>query len=255
MLIVAPIAILSIAAILSLTITMIGDAIVAQDRATTSYAAQDALDKMEQDIRLSSAFLGSLSDLPPGQGRNASTSSMNDTTAFSATNSGTADTLILNQMATTLDPLDKSRAIVYYNKQPNDCANQNYILNRPFTTHVIYFLRDDGTDNTVLWRRVVVPKWNLNTGASSDSDSVCAAPWQRDTCPAVALQNCQTVDEKMVGNVSALTLTYYARDGQVVTDSSNATHVKVLLSISKSIAGDTVQSSASLRATRTNSTK
>lgn len=253
MLVVAPIAILSVAAIVSLTISMVGDAVIAQDRATVAYTTQDALDRMEQDIRLSSAFLSTFSALQPGQGRNATTSTMNDTTAFSSSPNGTTnDTLILNQTATTLDPLDKAREIVYYNRQPNDCAGANHILNRQLTTRVVYFLRNDGTGNNELWRRVIVPNWNTNTGGAINTSSVCSAPWQRDTCPAVNLPNCQTVDEKMVSNVSAFTLTYYTPSGASTTNSRAATNIKVDLAISRSIAGNTVLSSASLRATRTN---
>lgn len=256
MLVVAPIAILSIAAILSLTISVVGDALIAQDRATTSYTTQDALDRIEQDIRLSSAFLSSFSVLQPGQGKNATDSgaTATDTTAFSTSGSSSenANTLILNQTATTSSPLDPARALIYYADQPNACGTSTTYLNRPLSPKVIYFLRDDGAGSKTLWRRVVVPSWN--TDGSVPISKVCNTPWQRDTCPKIGLPDCQAVDERILDNVSALNLTYYAASGATTTDSRGATNVKVLLSVSRKVAGSVLNTSGTLRATRTNDT-
>ena len=256
MLVVAPIAILSIAAILSLTISVVGDALIAQDRATSSFTTQDALDRIEQDIRLSSAFLSSFSVLQPGQGKNATEAgpTATDTTTFatSGSSSENANTLILNQTATTLSPLDPARSLIYYADQPNACNASNTYLNRPLSPKVIYFLRDDGLGSKTLWRRVVVPSWN--TDGSVPMSKVCNTPWQRDTCPKANLPDCQAVDERMLDNVSALNLTYYAASGSATTDSRSATNVKVLLSVSRKVAGSVINTSGTLRATRTNDT-
>lgn len=261
MLVVAPIAILSIAAIVSLAISMVGDATISQSRATTTYDTQDALDRIEQDIRLSSAFMDTFGPLPAGQGRNARPAyngpptnlpiNDTDTTAFAA---GT-NTLILNQTATTSDPFDPNRGIVYYTGQPNACNTTTTYLNRSLSTKVIYFLRDDGSgSNTILWRRSVVPIWNTKTGASVDVYSVCNAPWQRDTCPTIKSPDCSAVDEKMLENVSSFGITYYTSTGAVASNARSATSAKGVLVTSKQVAGSTISTSGTLRATRTNDT-
>lgn len=257
MLVVAPIAILSIAAIVSLAISMVGDAMISQARATTTYDTQDSLDRIEQDIRLSSAFMDTFSSLPAGQGLNAKPAynaipaNTTDTTAFTASN----NTLILNQTATTSNPFDPNRDIVYYTNQPNACGAANTYLNRSLSTKAIYFLRDDGSgSNKILWRRTVVPDWNTNTGASVTANSVCNAPWQRDTCPTLSSADCKAIDEKMMENVSSFTITYYTSTGAVAANARSATSAKAVLTTSKQVAGSTVSTSGTLRATRTNDT-
>ena len=253
MLVVAPIAILSIAAIVALSISVVGDALISQDRATTAYTIQESLDRIEQDVRVSNSFLTGYSNLLAGQGKNATSTLMTDTTAFTATTNGTVtDTLILDQTATTSDPFDSSRTLVYYNSQPYTCGASSAHLNRTLQAPVIYFLRNDNDGNgNVLWRRVIVPIWNTNAGASMDADSVCAAPWQRDTCPKVNA-NCQAVDEKLINNVTAFTLAYYTATGTSVADGSSANSVKILLTTTKTIAGASTTSSGTLRVTRIN---
>ncbi len=251
MLVVAPIAILSIGIIVSVTISMVGDAMISQARATAAYTTQDALDRIEKDIRLSSAFLSTFSSVQPGQGKNATPALMTDTTSFSTSSNTASDTLILNSPATTSDPYDSGRALVYYKDQPNACGGASTNLNRPLTTRVIYFLRTQNSVTT-LWRRTVVPIWN--TSPTVDANTVCNAPWQRDSCPTTNGSDCQANDEKMIDNVSAFTLTYYTASGATTTNSRMATNVKVLLKTSQSVAGSTVIQANTLRATRTNET-
>lgn len=252
MLVVAPIAILSIATIVSLSVLMIGDALIAQDRATTVYNTQDALDRMEQDIRFSSAFLANSIAMPAGQGRDATPTNMSNTTAFATSSGTTADTLILNQAATSSDPLDPNRAIIYYHNQPNNCANTNKYLNKVLAAKVLYFLRyDDASGSTALWRRTYVPAWDTNLAAAN---AVCQAPWQRRSCPIVSGANCQATDEKLLENVSAFTLTYYTNSGSTTTDSTTATNLRVALTTTRSVAGTTLTSTSTLRATRLNDT-
>lgn len=251
MLVVAPIAILSIGIIVSVTISMVGDAIISQTRAATAYTTQDALDRIEKDIRLSSAFLSTFSAVQPGQGKNATPTSMSDTTGFSTSSNTTSDTLILNSPATTSDPYDSGRTLVYYTNQPNACGTPGTNLNRPLTVRVVYFLRTQNSVTT-LWRRTVVPLWNTN--ATADANTVCNAPWQRDSCPIISGADCKANDEKMIDNVTAFTLTYYTTSGTTTTNSRLATNVKVLLKTSQSVAGSTVTQTNTLRATRTNET-
>lgn len=251
MLVVAPIAILSIGIIVSVTISMVGDAIISQTRAATAYTTQDALDRIEKDIRLSSAFLSTFSAVQPGQGKNATPTSMTDTTGFITSSGTTNDTLILHSPATTANPHDSGRALIYYANQPNACSAPNINLNRPLFVRTIYFLRTEN-NVTTLWRRTIVPTINLNVSPSIDANSVCNEPWQRDSCPIISGNDCKARDERLIDNVSELTLTYYTAYGSPTTNSLLATNVKIFLKTSQSIAGSVVTHSGTLRATRTN---
>ena len=241
MLVVAPVVLLVIAGIVGAMTAMIGDALVANARASTAYDIQDTLTRIEQDARISVNFMDTFSSPRTPQGRN------NDTTPFAITNGD----VILSQQATTKSPYDDVRDLVYYKNQPIDCAGDTS-GNRALLTKVIYFVRTDATGGTsTLWRRSIVDDWNTTT---SDSNSVCAAPWQRNSCAADAAANtlCKASDEKMLGNITAFTATYYDKYGNTSTSPALAVTVKITLTTSRKIAGKSITQSSSIEATRIN---
>ncbi len=241
MLVIAPIVIIVITGLVAAMVAMVGDALAANGRATSAYNTQDALDRIEQDVRVSMKFLGTFSFVESPQGRNA------DTTAFSSSSYGD---LILTQQATTASPYSSERNLVYYANQPAVCGTDAN-SNRTLKVRTIYFLK-----NNSLWRRVLVNNWNLN--ATADTDTVCASPWQRDTCPegstmgATPTATCNTMDEELLKNVTAFTTTYYLGDGSTTTDPLLANSVEVRLTTAQSVSGESVNQSMTMRAQKRN---
>ncbi len=246
LLVVIPIALLTIAALISLMVALIGDVLIARTRSVAVYELQNTLDRIETDTRVTSTFLQTYSMVTSPQGRDGGTA------AFSAA-SPNYD-LILSQNATTGSPTDGTRNIVYYADQPNPCSG-NYQLNRPLTVRIIYFTTNNPDGTKSLWRRVIVPSWTTTAG---QPNSVCAAPWQRDNCPEgstiSASGPCQARDEKMLSSVSSFVPTYYDTNGNVTTDAKAAMSVAIGISQNKKIAGETIATTSSARSTRSNTT-
>lgn len=243
-LIIAPIALLVIAGLVSAMVAMIGDALVTNARSVVIYNTQDALGRIEQDARISINFMNTLTNLKSPQGKDNGTSSFQSTSGD----------LILTQQATTSSPYEQTRKLVYYKNQPNDCGtNEN--ANRVLLSRSVYFLR-----NGSLWRRVVVN--DANRDATPDGNTVCDTPYQRNSCapldsPAPTLNGtvgstCQTYDERLVDNVSSFSTTYYTATGATTTDPTQALSIKVDLSISQTVAGQTITQSGSIRVVRSN---
>jgi type II secretory pathway pseudopilin PulG len=243
LLVVAPVAIIAIATLISLMVGLVGDVVVSKERSATTYSVQDALDRIEQDARVATLFMKSYSLVTAPQGRDGNTA------AFNTSNGD----IIFTQYATTASPYDATRSIVYYADQPNPCGASSS-LNRALTVRIVYFLKDDGNGGKTLWRRTMVPDW---TTISNTTYKVCDVPWQRDTCPPPVTSvtaTCKTNDEMMVENVSAFTTTYYTDTGATTTDPTVATSLKVSLSTSKNVAGETLTNTAVMRAYHTNTT-
>ena len=159
MLVVAPIVIIVITGLVAAMVAMVGDALAANSRAVTAYDTQDALERIEQDVRVAINFMDKFNYMTAPQGRDE------DTGAFSFTDN---KDLILTQQATTGSPYDSSRALVYYKDQPAGCS-EDLSTNSTLKTRAIYYLR-----NGSLWRRSIVDAWNNNS--VTDSDTVCGKP-------------------------------------------------------------------------------
>ena len=102
MLVVAPIIIVVITGLVAAMVAMVGDALTANSRAVTAYDTQDALERIEQDVRTAVNFMDRFSYMTAPQGRDGNTG------AFSFTDN---KDLILTQQATTGSPCDSSRAL------------------------------------------------------------------------------------------------------------------------------------------------
>jgi hypothetical protein len=242
MLIIAPVVILTIGGFVALMTVIIGDVLITRDHNALTYGTQEALDRIEQDTRLSTEFLTTTGTLLSPQGSN---NNFTGTSAFTNT-----DSLILSAIATSKNPVDTTRSLIYYANQPSACGAAQS-LNTILLTKIVYFIKDGS-----LWRRTVVPPYNTN--AIVDANTVCNAPWQRNTCspgytPAAP---CQTNDSKIMDNIDSLDVKYYL-DPDSVTElgdsgASNATTIEVTINGEKTTAGRTVTSSGVLRVSKLN---
>ncbi|OYX40842.1 hypothetical protein B7Y94_06030 [Candidatus Saccharibacteria bacterium 32-49-12] len=199
MLVVAPIVILAIGAFLTVTISITGEVIASRTTNVMTFEIQDALNRIEQDVKQSTTFLAT-SNIP-AQGAN------NDN-AMSITNLGDSNgpALILNMIATTGNPMSASSQYIALRDQPNPCASP--IGNKPHSYNVVYFVRNES-----LWRRVIMYPSYTNT-----TSFTCQTPWQQPTCTPeyMAAQTgsvfCKTRDMKLVDGVKpdGFSVKYYS---------------------------------------------
>lgn len=242
--VIAPILILVLGGFVVALVTMVGDTMASRDANALVFDTQSALDRIEQDVRLATGFQSSsgAQQLPQGQDNNYT-----GTSSFTAT---ATNHLIMAVPATTVNPLNSSRQIVYYANQPNPCgSNQSY--NTPLTTTVIYYVY-----NNSLHRRTIVPTYTLTAG---QPNTVCAAAWQQNSCsPGYTNARCQTQDAKLLDNVSSLDLAYYSNPTSTsnlgASNAAAAVTLGATINTSRTSSGQTLTHSASLRATRINST-
>lgn len=244
MLVIVPIALLVAIGLISLMVSMVGDVLVSNAEAATIQEADDSLDRINQDTRTSTGFLGSLGPMTSPQGRDGATASF--------TSAG--GDLIVTQYATTASPLQSDRSLVYYANQPNACGDSNIGANATLQLNIIYFLITNPDSTQTLWRRTVVKPANMN--GTPDSNTVCAAPFQRNSCPTGSTTNpaigqtCQTIDEKMADFVKTFSLTYRKADGTITTDPTAAKSVNVQLELAKTVAGKDIDTKRNSVATR-----
>ena len=242
-LIIAPIVILAISGFVALMVVMAADVLVTRDENNMTYETQDALDLIEQDTRLSTQFLVTTQALPSPQGSN---NNFTGTAAFTNASS----TLILGGLTTSKNPSDPTRKIVFYAGQPNECGTKE-AYNRPFIAKIVYFLK-----NGSLWRRVILPDYNTNV--TIDDNTLCATPWQRNTCsPGYSPSTrCQTNDSEIMQNVDSFSVKYFSSPSSTTElgngNALSATTIEVTLNGKKKTAGRDVDNSASLRATKLN---
>lgn len=238
MLVVAPIVILIIAGFIAVMINMTGDILASREKSSMTFATQDALDRLEQDIKLSAQFLSTTGTLSSPQGSN------NLTAAFTATPSGSqTSNLLLSAFATTGSPVNtEGRSLVYLSNSPNACASVGKTYNQPLSIMVVYFL-----NGSTLWRRTIVP-----TGGS-----FCDPPWQRNSCAdgqTAAL--CRAKDEKILENVTAFKVDYCSRSGACAgVTPQMADGIQASITTTQSVAGMTNTITLSLNATHLNTTK
>ncbi len=241
LLVVAPIAIITIATLISLMVALIGDVAVSRERSMSSYDVQNVLERIEQDARIATTYMPSFSLFVSPQGKNDATG------AFT---SASGD-LIISQYTTTASPYDPARKVVYYADQPHACGG-TYTLNRVMTNRVIYFTKVTG-GVTSLWRRTIVPSW---TTINPNTTKVCDKPWQRDSCSPSVMPNanCQAKDEQVLDYVSSFVITYYTNTGATTTDVRNSTSLRVSLTQTKQVSGETIATNGVTRASHINVT-
>ena len=214
MLVIAPLVLIIIAGIIAAMVSLIGDTLVSNARVDDAYNMQETLNQIEQDIRISTNFMGTFSYFQSPQGRNGATQ------AFTSSSSD----LILTQQATTTSPYDANRDLVYYAKQPEACGSTTVQSNRALNLRVIYFV----DANKTLWRRTIVNDWNRN--GTIDGNTVCNVPYQRSSCPTgsttstntILKPTCQTIDQRMIDNVTNFNLAFYTSSDTATVDPTAA---------------------------------
>jgi len=259
MLVVAPIVILAIGAFLTVIISMTGEVIASRASNVLSYNVQDALNRIEQDVKLSATFLASNNvkiDAGNAQGYN------DDTTNFANVGSSGGPALILNMIATTGNPLSTTSGFVYLKDKPNACATAQGV-NTPLTYNVVYFIKDD-----VLWRRTLMPS------NYTDTNYRCADPWQQPSCSPTYMEAqtgpvfCKTNDVKLIEGVAAsgFSLQYYSGAGNSTANGTanstsaspedrasalvSSTTLSVAINAKQNAGGREVERTASLRVSR-----
>lgn len=205
-LIVMPIVILVIGVFITTAVSMTGDVLASRGANALIYDIHNALAQIELDVKLSSGYLETNNfTLSAPQG-----SDDTGTTAFlNISGSGTA--LILNSVATTANPLNTSRNIVYKTGSPNPCdAGQTQIdQNDPVQVNIVYFVK-----NGTLWRRTIMPSGYTTVGYGCNALTRSNATiWQQASCaPTASGGICATKDMKLVSgitNESGFRIDYY----------------------------------------------
>lgn len=214
LLVIAPVVLLTIGAFITVIVNMTGDVLASRASNLLAYNIQDALNRIEDDVKLSATFLAENSiDLTSPQGYD------DGTAIFENVDTTTGNMLVLNTLATTANPLSTTSGLVYLTNLPNACTSTQVNQNTPMTFNVVYFVK-----NSTLWRRTIMPANYLTAG--------CVAPWQQPSCaPTVSGAFCKTQDIKLVENVttSDFVVQYF--------DTADAT-------IANSVASDSVATAA-----------
>jgi type II secretory pathway pseudopilin PulG len=255
MLVVAPIVILTIGAFLTVIINMTGEVLASRASTKLTYDVQDALNRVEQDVKLSSSFLATNSVLGTNQGYN------DDSTAFVNATGSNGPMLILNMVGTTGNPISTSTSYVYLKNQPNDCSAPQQ--NTPFTYNIVYFVK-----NNTLYRRTIMP-----TNYNDTTNTVCGTPYQQPSCSPSFMDAqassvfCKTKDVELVKGVTPSTFFIQYFNGESTTSANtaassastntaratalqSATTVSVSIDATQTSAGRDVQRSAVMRVSR-----
>lgn len=186
MLVVAPIIILVIGATVFAIVQLTGLALAERSTAAMVNDIHSTLDKIEDDIRSSAAFLGRNSvTIASPQGLD------NGTGVFDSVSASDGDRLILNTYVTTANPQLATRNLVYLPNQPNSCGSSSVNQNTIATMNVVYFIKD-----STLWRRTLANSNYLSQACSGFT------PWQQPSCAlGITGTMCVTQDERLVSGV------------------------------------------------------
>lgn len=267
MLVIAPIVILSIGAFIAAIVSMTGEVLSSRGANSLTYDVQDALNRIEQDVKLSTTFLAQTSieftaSNPQGQG------AVGSTDPFVNVGGSSQPVLILAALVPNGNPLVSGTGNLYLKDEPYDCSNATlYTTNRPLLMNIVYFIDDRGDAdpaNDTLWRRTIMPAEYANASLLCGGSS-----WYMPSCqPGYVSSFCKTQDMKLVEGITAeqFEVAYYSTASSttasvvaVDTGSSSAQRaaalqglqtVEVNLTASKQIAGRAVERTGSVRATR-----
>lgn len=240
-LVISPIIILFIGAFIALLVTLTGESLVIREKNLAVHDTQAALDDMQADIGDATGFLATTADLgaiQSPQGKNDSAQPFTNTNG-----SGNPETLIVRKIATDKNPNDPTRQPIFTGAGACDAKNPIY------TYLSIYFVALDtetsDPNDKALYKRIVLP-----------NAAACDIPWQKGSCKTVTPATkswCQTYDEKLVGGVAGLDVTYYT-NGTATAESSadTANDASITLTVSKTIAGSAIDYSSSARTSSPN---
>ena len=209
MLVVAPIVIITIGAFLTVIISMTGEVLSSRASNSLSYNVQDALNRIEQDVKMSNGYLATNS-IPLAADATYTTTGINtnekqgyndDTTSFTNVVGSSGTSLILSMVATSTNPVSTSSSYVYLKNKPNACASAPG-YNVPLAYNVVYFTKTVSSVTT-LYRRTIMPNSYNDT-----ANTVCNTPWQQPSCSPTYLDAqsssvfCKTKDVVLVSGTS-----------------------------------------------------
>lgn len=213
-LVIAPIVILLIGIFIGVIVSITGDVISTRSSNSQSFSIQDALNRIEQDVKYSTEFLATNNiTLTSPQG-------INDTTGLFHNSDATyGSMLILNMYGTTKNPADSSKSILYMN-EPNSCASGKSDQNSPLMFNVVYFVKNNNLYRRVIARSDYASNCNPSTKAAGTS-------WQQPTCTAgYVAAFCKTQDELLVTNISStdgfLTKYYPSASSSIITSATDS---------------------------------
>lgn len=259
MMVIAPIVILAIGSFIAVIVSLTGEVLSTRGSNVLAYNLQDALSRIEEDVKLSSEFLAKNSipfnatNNPQGYGTPGSVSDFTSVGGISGTS------LILSTIVTDGNPLASTSKMVYLANQPNACTSYaEYSKNTTMVANIIYFVDSNGT----LWRRTVMPPDYANASIRCGN-----APWQQPSCQIGYVNSfCKTNDIKLVDGVGSggLTINYYPTASSTTPDANaldpnettRSTALKAIRTVSVSInatdtiAGRDINRAGSVRVTR-----
>lgn len=272
MMVIAPVVILLIGGFIALIVNLTGEVMSSRGSSVLAYDVQDALNRIEQDVKLSTTFLAvnnvDISTTKQGYGGTTTSGSTANFTNIDKTSSGgSTPSLILNSLVTDGNPISEQTGLVYLADKPNSCANYDeYTKNTPMTMNIVYFV----DANQTLWRRVIMPANYANASVRCGN-----APWQIPTCisgyVAASLPFCKSNDEKLVSGVAPADFDFeYLPSASSTTPSTEATNpansdtarnnalqttqtLSVTITSHQVVAGRDISRSGSLRTTRLDS--
>lgn len=258
---------------ISALMTMVSTAVLQKTQLELSQRNQIALDVIERDIRLATAFETAIpyTTFDDDYGPSNTDEGWTGSWAYGGTDANHR-VLLLAQRATPGSPLAAARTPVYirgsatnvyaaldaslnctvYNASTNPTGALTYNPKLPY--YLVYFVRDNQ-----LFRRTL----------TDTTTSLCDGQqqYQKQSCPAVdttPAASCGAYDEKIADDVAAFTITYFSLDDDAVpTDidayaSSDPTILReisnavVTLQLQKTINGEQRTSTLSVRVSRVN---
>lgn len=248
MMVVAPTLILIIGIFIAAIISITGSVMASRGANKLTYDIQDALTRIEGDVKVSSAFLTTNSvTLTSPQGYD------DNTQAFQYNDPTNGPELILSIFATTSNPLTSTQNIVYKSGLPYACNDPQVNKNPPLVMNVVYFVKsNNGTKQ--LWRRVLAQSDYATVGCVSGS---IAAPWQQPTCaPTQTGSICKTNDELLadLGATGSISISYFTAGITPTADPTVANAVSVTINGTNTYAGRDVTRSSTVRAFRNDMT-
>lgn len=251
-LIIAPIMILVIGSFIIAIISMTGDVMVSRSSDKLVYEIQSALKTIEQDVRISGAFLATNNfTLRADQGSDNLTSPF-----YNARSGDNGTSLILNAYTTTSNPLNSIKNLYY---KPLQAGNCNSLQSSPAMYNIVYY-----TSSNTLWRRTLMPD-GYNSGCI---DSQLAPPWQQPSCSPgyTNVDFCKTDDIRLVDNLAdnGFSVTYLSSPSSstIINDASdsniadylrqnamtNATTVSITINGAKTVAGRDITQTGMIKA-------
>lgn len=251
MLVVAPFIILLIGVVIVFVVNLTGDGLKTREKNSQAFDVQNALNSIEDDATFATAFLSQTVEGANAAYTISTPQGSNDDASGYATSAN--GPLLIAAPATTTNPFDSARQLVYLNEPDATCNSSTLVTNTPYSVLYVYFVRD-GT----LWRRSIM--------GALGSYSLCNGPsWQQASCSPADVASgsystlCKAEDSELVNDISSFSVQYFTSASSSTPLSSynwstanSPIAIKVTINTSKQVAGSAVTFTGSLRVASTN---